>query len=71
VVGFSCNALSQVKLEDAVLFWGLLAVAVAAVVLLAGLLRWALTDPDADRDAARDRFQAEQDWRALRRSGKL
>jgi hypothetical protein len=70
-MGFSCNALSQVKLEDAVLFWGLLAVAVAAVVLLAGLLRWALTDPDADRDAARDRFQAEQDWRALRRSGKL
>ena len=52
------------------LFWGLLAAAVA-VVLLAGLLRWALTDPDADRDAAKDRFQAEQDWRALRRSGKL
>jgi len=68
---FGCNALFEVKLEDAVLFWGLLAVAVAAVVLLAGLLRWALTDPDTDRDITKDRFQAEQDWRALRRSGKL
>jgi hypothetical protein len=68
---FSCNALLEVNLEDAVLFWGLLAVAVAAVVLLAGLLRWALTDPDTDRDITKDRFQAEQDWRALRRSGKL
>jgi hypothetical protein len=54
-----------------VLFWGLLAFAVLAVVLLAGLLRWALTDPDIDRDAAKDRFQSEQDFRALRRSGKL
>jgi hypothetical protein len=49
----------------------LLAFAVVAVILLAGLLRWALTDPDIDRDAAKDRFQSEQDFRALRRSGKL
>ena len=53
------------------LFWGLLAFAVVAVVLLAGLLRWALTDPHIDRDVSKDRFQSEQDWRALRRSGKL
>lgn len=53
------------------LFWGLLAFAVLAVVLLAGLLRWALTDPDIDRATDKDRFQAEQDFRDLRRSGKL
>jgi hypothetical protein len=53
-----------------VLFWALLAFAVLAV-LLAGLLRWALTDPDIDRDIAKDRFQSQQDFRALRRSGKL
>jgi hypothetical protein len=63
--------LLQVKQEGYVLFWGLLAFAVVAVILLASLLRWALTDPDIDRDAAKDRFQSEQDFRALRRSGKL
>jgi hypothetical protein len=54
-----------------VLWWGLLAFAVLAVVLLVGLLRWAFTDPDIDRDVAKDRFQSEQDFRSLRRSGKL
>ena len=52
-------------------WWAMLAFAVLAAVLLAGLLRWALTDPDIDRDADKDRFQSEQDFRALRRSDKL
>jgi hypothetical protein len=57
------------RLEGGILFWwGLLAFVVAAV---AGLLHWILTDPDADRGLANDRFRLEQESRALRRAGKL
>ena len=52
-----------------VFWWGLLAF--AALILLIRLCYWAFTDPDIDRDIAKDRFQAEQEWRALRRAGKL
>ncbi|HET8925310.1 MAG TPA: hypothetical protein VFN26_20170 [Candidatus Acidoferrum sp.] len=52
-------------------WWGLLALAVATVIFVAALLRWMLTDPDRDHEIAKDSFQAEQDFRALRRSGKL
>lgn len=70
-MNFGCKVFLELELEDVVLFWGLLAVAVVAAVFLAGLLRWALSDPDIHRDIAKDRFQSEQDWRSLRRSGKL
>ena len=53
------------------LFWGLLAFAVVCLILLYGLFHWASADPGIDRDIAKDRFQAEQDWRAVRRSSKL
>ena len=57
------------KEVDSLFWWAMLAFAVLAVVALAGLLRWALTDPDIDRAADKDRFQSEQDFRAHRRSG--
>ena len=68
---FGSKVFLELELEDVVLFWGLFVFAVVAAVLLAGVLRWALTDPDADQDIAKERFESEQDWRALRRSGKL
>jgi uncharacterized membrane protein len=56
--------------EVAPLFWlAMLVFAVLVVILLAGLLRWALTDPDIERQIAKDLFEAEQDFRARRRSG--
>jgi hypothetical protein len=54
-----------------VFWWGLLIFAVAVVISLWALLRWAFADPDTDREIAKNCFQAEQDFRALRRSGKL
>jgi hypothetical protein len=54
-----------------VLWWGLLAFAVAALVVLSGVFYWAFTGPHMDRDIAKEGFQTEQDWRAVRRSGKL
>ncbi len=53
------------------LWWAFIAFVAVSLLLLFGLLRWALTGPDIDRDIAKDRFQSEQDWRSLRRSGKL
>jgi hypothetical protein len=60
-----------VKEVGTVFWWGLFALAVATAIFVVGLLRWALTDPDRDHEIAKDSFQAEQDFRALRRSGKL
>lgn len=40
----------------------------AIVILLYGLFRWASTDPEVDREIAKERFRAEQDWRGLHRS---
>jgi len=54
--------------ERALIWWGILAVAVAAIF---GLFHWILTDPDAERDVAKDRFRLQQESRALRRAGKL
>lgn len=53
------------------LWWGLLAIAITTLILLFGVFYWAFADPEIDRDIAKERFQAEQDWRALRRSSKL
>ncbi len=53
------------------LWLGLLALALAVIVLLIGVFRWASADPNIDREAAKERFQVEQAWRALRRAGKL
>jgi hypothetical protein len=43
--------------------------AAAALLALYGLFRWASAAPGIDADSDRERFRAEQDWRALRRSG--
>ena len=56
-------------LEDGeLIWWGLVAMAVAGC---AGLFHWVMTDPGAEREAARERFRAEQEARGLRRAGKL
>ena len=56
-------------LEDGeLIWWGLVAMAVAGC---AGLFYWVMTDPGAEREAARERFRAEQEARGLRRAGKL
>ncbi|HKN74645.1 MAG TPA: hypothetical protein VJW94_05680 [Candidatus Acidoferrum sp.] len=52
-------------------WWGMLGIAVAAVVALFGLFHWILTDPDADRDIAKEHFRVQQEYRALRRAGKV
>jgi hypothetical protein len=50
-------------------FWlGILAFAATAV---SELLHWILTDPDVDRDMAKDRFRLEQEYREFRRAGKI
>jgi hypothetical protein len=54
------------------LFWlGLLALALTALFVLLGLFHWILTAPSLEQNPAQDRFRAEQDYRALQRSGKL
>jgi hypothetical protein len=58
--------------EDAFVFWlGILACAIAAVAALCGLLYWILTSPGIAHDLAKDGFRVQQDYRALRRAGKL
>jgi hypothetical protein len=51
-------------------WWGLFAFVLAIPFLLYGLFRWASADPGIERDIAKDRFRAEQESRALRRSGR-
>ena len=52
------------------MFWlSLVAIFVAAPLLLLALYRWASKDPGVDRQIAKERFQAEQELRWLRRSG--
>jgi hypothetical protein len=53
-----------------VFWWGLIAFTVALSFLLFWLFRWTSKDPGVTREIEKDRFRAEQDWRALRRSGK-
>jgi len=50
------------------IWWGLLAVAVAIPLLLFGLFRWASADSAIDRVSSRERFRAQQEIRWLRRS---
>jgi len=51
-------------------WWAWIAVALAAAgVLLYGLIRWAAGAPEIDDEISKERFRAEQEWRALRRSG--
>jgi hypothetical protein len=49
-------------------WWVVLLMGAAIVILLYGLFRWASTDPEVDREIAKERFRAEQDWRGLHRS---
>jgi len=50
-------------------WWILIAIAAGVLASLYGLFRWASADTGVDAEIARERFQAEQDRRALRRSG--
>jgi hypothetical protein len=50
------------------LWWILLAVAVAIPLFLFSLFRWASADPEIDREISRERFRAQQEMRWLRRS---
>jgi hypothetical protein len=51
-------------------WWGLAVLVLVIPLLFFGLFRWASADPGIDREIAKDRFRAEQESRALRRSGK-
>ena len=55
--------------EAQVHWWMLIPVAAAAGLLLYALFRWAAGAPEIDDEIAKQHFRAEQDWRALRRSG--
>jgi len=50
-------------------WWGLVLVVLATAFLLYGLLRWTSSDEGIDREISKERFQAEQELRGLRRSG--
>ncbi len=50
-------------------WWGLGIAVLVAPFLLYGLFRWASSDEGIDRELAKERFQAEQELRSLRRSG--
>ena len=52
-------------------WWALLACGVAGLLILLGIFAWISADPGIDRDISRARFRDEQDYRALRRAGKL
>jgi len=47
----------------------LIAIVVTGVVALYALFRWASADAGVDAEAAKERFRAEQERRAMRRSG--
>jgi hypothetical protein len=49
-------------------WWVLAAVLLVVPLLLFGLFYWASGDPGIDREIAKDRFRAEQEYRWLRRS---
>ena len=52
------------------MFWWALAIFVfVTALLLYGLFRWASSDEGIDRELAKERFRAEQEFRGLRRSG--
>lgn len=53
-----------------VFWWALLACGMAGLPLALGLFHWISKDQGIERERARARFRAEQDYRALRRSGK-
>jgi hypothetical protein len=58
--------------EDGIVFWwGILAFAAAAVAALFGPFHWILTDPATEPTLATEQFQVQQEYRALRRSGKV
>lgn len=49
--------------------WVWLAVAGSGTLALYGVFKWATADPGIDAEDAKEHFRAEQDWRAMRRSG--
>jgi hypothetical protein len=57
--------------ESIVFWWALLTFGVVALFLLIALFHWISREPGIEAEEARVRFHAEQDYRALRRSGEL
>ena len=51
--------------------FALLVGGVAVLIALAGVFRWASGDTAVEREAAKEKFRAEQSWRGMRRAGKL
>jgi hypothetical protein len=62
------------KAEGLMFWWCLAAVVLAVPVVFLAVFLWSSGDPaidrEIDREIAKGRFRAEQEWRALRRSGK-
>jgi hypothetical protein len=54
-----------------VVLWAILAAGVALLLGLIVVFRWASGDEGVERQATKERFQAEQGLRGLRRAGKL
>jgi len=52
------------------IWWGFAAFVLVIPFLFYGLYCWASKDPGIDREIAKERFRAEQEWRAQRRGGK-
>jgi hypothetical protein len=55
-------------------WWALVVIILLISFLFLGVYLWASSDPaidrEIDREVAKNRFRAEQEYRALRRSGK-
>jgi hypothetical protein len=54
-----------------VIWLGLLAGGLVLLVAIAWVFRWASADPGVELESEKKSFQAEQDWRGLRRADKL
>ena len=50
-------------------WWVFIVIGAAVLLSVYGLFRWASADPGIDAENAKNRFRAEQDWRAARRPG--
>jgi hypothetical protein len=51
-------------------WWCLIVFVLVSPFLFYWFYRWTSSDHDIDHQIAKERFQAEQEWRALRRSGR-
>jgi hypothetical protein len=54
-----------------VFWWALTGGTVVVLLFLLGLFLWISSDPGVEKELASNRLRAEQEYRALRREGKL